>query len=203
MITYTVILPTKSGGTVLYKYLQKHYREHFKSHYHMVKCANDNNSIIIVRDVKERFISMYKYWKNGSELFKRDIIWKDRHKHITILDFIQMIKQNDRALTYDFTWGQHFSNTCEWIPPTTDYKNIIILKYEKKLEDKIKLLLRKLNIPDKNIPVPIINKSLPIENEDDILNNTEVDEFIREYFSRDIDLINAINTKPELFKMVV
>jgi hypothetical protein len=70
---YTFIHPTKSGGTALEQYFDKYYQKNIDiSGGHEVKCSNTNNPIIVVRDVKTRFYSMYKYWKNGAI----DGLWK-------------------------------------------------------------------------------------------------------------------------------
>ena len=104
----------------------------------MFKCSNNNNSIIIVRDAKSRFLSIYKYWKNGAidTHYKPSSYYKEKNKDITILDFINIWKTNKEYLLTDFTWDQHFHNITEWIG-NTEYKNIIIIKYEKDLNNKI------------------------------------------------------------------
>lgn len=205
---YTLICPTKSGGTVTRDYFNKHYYKHFvfsnkQPCIHRDICTNVNNPILIVRDVKDRFLSMYKYWKNGSEKWKRTNDWKKTHKNTTILDFIRMLKENDKSLITEFTWEQHYHNTSNWIKPGTNYKNIIIVKYEKILEKKIHLLLNNLNIPNKNIPLPVVNKTIPCQDEKAILESEEVNRFIHEYFKKDIEFHKTIETHPELFKMII
>lgn len=207
---YTLICPTKSGGTVTYEYLKKYYKACFifsnnqgYINIHKEICTNDNNPILIVRDVKDRFLSMYKYWKYGSEKWKRDNKWKHIHKNTTILNFIRMLEENSKSLITDFTWEQHFHNTTNWIKPGTNYKNIIIVKYEKNLEKKIKLLLNNLNIPNKNIYLPVVNKTISNQPEKELLECEEVNKFIREYFKKDIEFQNTIQNHPELFNMVI
>lgn len=205
MTVYTFIHPTKSGGTAFEKYFREHYRDHIQGMGHDNKCTNTNNPIIIVRDVKDRFLSMYKYWKGGSERCKRDKPWMDKYKKTTILDFIEMIKNKDKQLHTNFTSNDHLKNTSDWIV-NTDYKNIIIIKYEKDMNNKIQTLINKLDIPNKNIPLPIVNKSIINIDYEKKLTSSEVeyvDKFIKEYFKKDIDLINAIQQNPELFKMVI
>jgi len=204
MSKYTFIHPTKSGGTAIEKYLAEHYSEYITGFWlwHNNKCTNDNNSIMVVRDIKSRFLSMYKYWKNGSTNYNHTDDWKEKYKNVSILDFINILKTNKNQLYCNFIWEKHFDNTVSWIEENTDYKNIIIIKYEKDLNGKIQKLIDLLGIPNKNIQLPIENVSFSIENENEI-NCEEVNNFIEEYFKDDIKLLNTIQNNPELFKLVI
>jgi hypothetical protein len=195
---YTFIHPTKSGGTSVADYFEKNYKDYIKGNNHANKCNNNNNPIIIVRDVKSRFLSMYKYWKNGSELYRDN---KKNNNNISILQFIELLKSNKKQLFNSYMWDVHYDNTENWIN-NTDYKNIIIIKYDKDLNQKIQRLINILRIPNKNIPLIKKNISKPINNESE-LNNPIVIKFIEEYFQKDIELINKIENNPELFKLVI
>jgi hypothetical protein len=201
---YTFIHPTKSGGTALEQYFQKYYRDYIIGTGHSNICRNNNNPIIVVRDVKSRFYSMYKYWKNGSidGPYIRKKEWLTKYKNTSIFDFIEMLKQNKKELYSGFTWSQHFANTTSWIDPNINYKNLIIVKYKKDMNITIKDLLNSLNIKDKNIPLPFINVSNEKDCEYD-LDDKDVNNFINEYFISDIELIYKINNNPELFKIVI
>jgi len=201
MVKYTFVHPTKSGGTSVDNYFADHYNDYINNVGHGGSCKNDNNSIIIVRDVNSRFLSMYKYWRNGSEKWKLPEQLKNKRNDVSMLDFINLIKQNNtKELYHSAIWKQHFDNTTTWID--TDYKNIIIIRYEENLNDKVQTLIHKLGIPNKNIPLPKKNVSLPVDNEEE-LNSKEVQEFLSEYFKDDIDFIHKIETNPELFKLVI
>lgn len=64
----------------------------------------------------------------------------------TINDFIHLIKNKHyEDLHQNFTWNQHFEPITNWINKT-DYANIIVIVYEKNLNEKINKLLRVLNI---------------------------------------------------------
>ena len=202
---YTFIHPTKSGGTAVERYFRDYYKDYIIGMGHATKCSNINNPIIIVRDVKSRFLSMYKYWKNGSvdNIFgKRDESWKQKYNNATVLDFIQILKNDKSLLYHKFTHKEHYFNTTHWIG-NTDYKNIIVIKYDNNLNNKIQKLLTALSIPNKNIVLPIINKSNSIDNKVCKTNNKYVDEFIQNYFKDDIKLIKTIENKPGLFKLVL
>ena len=200
---YTFIHPTKSGGTSLGKYFKKNYSIYIQpSHAHKEVCTNKNKPIIVIRDVKTRFFSMYKYWKNGSEKRIRTEYLQDRNKNKTIFDFIDFIKTKNRTELYLANlWDVHFKPTTFWIN-NTDYKNIIIIRYQNNLDTKVQKLIDLLGIPNKNIPVPMTNVSYNKNCEYD-LNDIVVNKFIDEYFRDDIELINKINSHPELFKLVI
>lgn len=195
---YTFIHPTKSGGTSVEDYFEKNYKDYIKGNGHGNKCNNNNNPIIIVRDVKSRFLSMYKYWKNGSELFSDN---KKNNSNVSLLQLVELLKSNKKQLFNSYMWDVHFDNTTRWID-ATDYKNIIIIKYDSDLNEKIQKLINILDIPNKNIPLKKKNISKPIGNNDE-LDDPEVIKFIEEYFKDDIELINKIENNPELFKLVI
>lgn len=202
---YTFIHPTKSGGTALENYFEEHYKNYINGRGHSNKCTNNNNPIMVVRDVKSRFYSMYKYWKNGAidGKYIRNQNWKITHKDISIFDFIHLLKNdNKKKLSHTFTWSEHFKNTSTWIDKKTHYKNIIIIKYDDDLNDKIQKLIDILGIKQKNIIVPHKNVSNNINCECD-LDDIYVNKFINEYFADDIELINKIDNNPEIFKLVI
>jgi hypothetical protein len=204
MKIYTFIHPTKTGGTAVEEYFSENYSNYITGIGHIFKCSNNNNSIIIVRDAKSRFLSIYKYWKNGAidTHYKPSSYYKEKNKDITILDFINIWKTNKEYLLTNFTWDQHFHNITEWIG-NTEYKNIIIIKYEKDLNNKIQKLINYLGIKNKNIPLKKCNISCTIDNEDELLNHPDVINFVEEYFKDDINLLNTIENNPELFKLVI
>jgi len=204
---YTFIHPTKTGGTAFGSYLQKNYSEYFiiNGPCHKTCCTNINNPIIVIRDVTDRFISMYKYWKYGAidTRYKRNKDFLNKYINYDIKKFISLVKNkntNKQSLYKDYTWDQHFMPQVSWIKDT-DYKNIIIIKYTKNLNDKINNIIDSLNIPNKNIALTHINIS-ETKSEKIILDNSDI-EFINNYFAEDIKLIEKINNNPELFKLVL
>ena len=148
---------------------------------------------------------MYKYWKNGAMdgvHGKRDEEWIVKYKNTTIKEFADMLKNKQKVLCHTFTHSEHYYNTCKWIN-NTNYKNIIIIKYSKNLNQKIQKLLNILKIPNKHKLLPIVNRSITVEDENIDLDDAYIAQFIKEYFKYDILLLNAIETKPELFKLVI
>ena len=203
---YTFIHPTKCGGTACEECFKQYYNQYIVGWGHNNICSNSNNPIIIVRDVKSRFISMFKYWKSGSInwSFQRNKNFINENKDSSILDFILILKTNKKKLYGPFLGHHHFANTSYWIG-NTEYKNIIVIKYVPDLNEKIKILLNILNIPNKNILIPKINISKTIDKDVELFEkyNTQIDEFIEIYFNKDIKLINMIEKTPEIFKLVI
>jgi len=196
------IHPTKCGGTAVENFLLQNYSKYFiiKSH-HILTCNNYNNPIIIIRDPIERFISLFKYWKYGSEIFIRDKDFLEKYKNITIKEFISLIKENKtNTLFYSFTWDKHFQKMVHWIN-NTNYKNIIILKYKNDMNDTIQKMLRLFKIP--NIVNKKVEKCNITKNKENVILDDEDISFIKEYFKEDYELIHLINTQPTLFRAVL
>lgn len=200
---YTFIHPTKSGGTALEEYFAKHYSNFIKGLKHTNLCLPGNNPIIVVREPIDRFISMYKYWKNGSvdfKVHKRSTEFVKKYNSYTVKDFITLLKRNStKDLLVTFTEKEHFLQTKHWIN-NTPYNKIIIIKYIKNLDIKMPYILKSLGIPDKKIPLPLTN--ITSSKEDIILDDDDLD-FIKRRFKDDFELYNDVNNKKELFRMVI
>jgi hypothetical protein len=203
---YTLIHVTKSGVSAIYPFLNKYYDNHFvDGNNHKTMCTNENNPIIIVRDVHSRFLSMFKYWKNGSHIFKRSKEFTKNYKNATILDYIYFLKNNDDKLNTGFTWDQHHANTVDWISDMS-FNNLIVITYVPNLNNKIHKLLQCLNIPiQPNITIPIFNNSYISRTDLNIYikNKIYIDQFVNEYFNKDVEFIHMLNTQPELFKLII
>jgi hypothetical protein len=195
---FTFVHPTKCGGTSVENFLNKHYSKYFYINYHYNKCKNNNNPVIIVRDPIDRFKSMYKYWKNGSEIF----IHKNKHinkfKNINIKTFIELIKNKSDILYNNFLKNIHYAPITDWIK-VSNYNKLIIVKYCKDLNIPFQKMINSFNIPNLNIPIPHSNVS---KNKENIVLDEEDLQFIQEYFKKDYELIELINTNPRLFRGV-
>ena len=194
---FTFVHPTKCGGCAVEDFLNENYSDYFSIEGHYNKCEFDNDSIIIVRDPVDRFKSMYKYWKYGSERHCINEKHIEKFKDVNIKTFITMIKYRSNNLITEFTQDIHYKPITHWI--NTNYKNIIILKYNKNLNNTIQKMIYKMNIPkvDKVVKHTNISKST----EEIVLDNEDL-LFIKKYFISDYHLIHLINTNPKMFRGV-
>lgn len=199
---YTFIHPTKTGGTAVAKVLTKYYPNHFYHNFraggHTDKCENTNNPIIIIRDPYDRFLSMYNYWKFGAKDtgYVRSQKFTSTYEHITVDDYIEYVKQDDKVLQTGFTWRDHYMPQTFWINNTL-YENLIVILYDADLNHKIQALLSTLEIDStqivklENVTERKVNKLTQYQKE-----------FVSEYYKSDFELLNIIRNEPSRFKYV-
>ena len=198
---YTFIHPTKSGGTALEEHFSQHYDNYIEGRNHYNKCTPQNNPIIVLREPVDRFISMYKYWKYGSNVFLRSKEFMDKYSSYTIKDYIDLIKINDlEELIIDFTYNEHILPTSYWLNGTPLDKIIIII-YVKNLDEKMTNILKTLGIPDKKIPIPIVN--ITKNSEEKVTLDDDDLHFIRTQYKEDFDLYEKAQNQPYLFRKVL
>lgn len=199
---YTIIRPTKVGGTAVSNYLITNFVNLFQINYfiHDDTCTNENKPIIILRDPVSRFISTYKYWKNGSKENIRPPEFIEEFKEYTIKDFINLIKIQDHPKIYSgFFWSKHMEHQTYWLKPNV-YNNAIVIKYCPDLKYKLNDLLEYLKLPQTGVLLEKENVSIETENieldEDDY-------EWIYNEYMDDFELWDKVNNLPELFKKVL
>jgi hypothetical protein len=200
MNKFTFIHPTKCGGTSIYDVLLKHYSKYFiLDNMHKTVCLDNNNPIILVRDPLDRFKSMYKYWKYGSERYnKRSPEYKNYIKDMNIKDYINLIKTKSPIINNSYTWDKHYAPITDWIK-VSKYKKLIVIKYCKDLNKPFQKMINAFNIPNLNIRIPHSNVS---KNKEEIILDDDDLQFIQEHFKKDYELIKLINTNPKLFRGV-
>ena len=198
---YTFIHPTKCGGTALENYFSIHLNKFIIGRGHGNTCKNNNNPIIVIREPIDRFLSMFKYWKRGSETFRPKHAGEPNTQGVK--DFISHLKNDSPALNLHnehYFWKIHCAPTTDWI--NTDLHNIIAIKYSPNLTSILPELCEMLNLPPQQTEIPYTNVS-----KKETMNELELDnadlKFIHERYKADFELWDTLCNYPQNFKLVI
>jgi len=199
---YTFIHVTKSGGSAVEIYFEKHYSDYIMGKTHSYRAEKYNRPIIIVRNPIDRFISSYHYWKNGShDRNTRQPDFHAKYGNCSIKNYIHLIKNNIRGeLVYGFTWREHLYKQSDWLAPEF-YANSIVIIYENDLQNKIYQLLDYIGVENKKIPLPKYNITRVKEGENVVLDENDLT-WLREHFKEDFKLWDNLHNHPEMFLKV-
>lgn len=149
---YFFVHPTKCGGTAFLEYMKEHKLD-IGERGHDSKCSDHPHPIIFLRDPVSRFISMYNYWKNGSERYPR--IGR-RFEKYSVDDYIRMIETSCTTLIAGFTSADHYAPQTKWISPD-DYAKTIAVIHKRNLAPSIKELLEYIQFPIPDMPMGKVN----------------------------------------------
>lgn len=202
---HTFVHPTKTGGTTLEQYFKKYHYKKIRGVGHIHTCANSQNPIVIIRDPMERFVSIYKYWRNGATdgKYTREPDWISIN---TISDFIEKLKSNNNSFTKnflhkDFTTNLHFSEQRYWLKPADHAKTLVIAYDKENLDEKVVELLKYIGLPRTGLPLPKVNVTKSSEKV--CCEMTEKDKsWVREKFKADFQLWHLVTRHPQRFKKV-
>jgi len=205
---YTIIHPTKTGGICLNKivnrtinYLYNNYNSyeiHCQYSSSIVK-----NPIITIRHPIPRFLSLYKYWKNGSELAV-DQTHQQLNHDSTIKDFITMIKTNDANLNNAYMWDAHYK-PMTWFIGDAKWSDLIVLVNDDETSILVKLKQFFAYAGENPELITDTNERINVSNSDgDELLLLDYDDicFIHDWYKDDVDLYEKALNSPELFKKV-
>ena len=206
---YHLIHTTKTGGTALLDFLLKNYPKYFKygindsylKPLHSFSCGDSKRPIIIFRNPIDRFNSMFGYWKNGSSKWPRSHAFLKKYQELTMNEYASLIRNNRTdILNQGHTWDVHYAPQSRWF--TGNYENIIVIQYQKNLENSAFQLLEFLDISNKGITLKRVNSTKKNKNYFEDLNQESLDWFY-EYFKEDFEIQQKILSTPEIFKKVI
>ena len=197
---YLFIHPTKTGGTAVSIFFEKHYSKYIEGRYHIKKCADGENPIIIFREPYDRFNSMFRYWKFGSNRYTLSKEKMNERSQYDINDFAGFIKNNKTEKLYGKPlWYRHFKPQSHWY--NCDYSKIIVILYCNDLQNCLNKLFSFINIESKNVKLGVINKTL--REVTDYKFNDETTEWFLKYFEEDLNIFSQIKENSHNFRTLI
>lgn len=194
---YTFIHVPKTGGTAINKILEN-YSDNFdlySNHFHNMVATKYNRPILCIREPTERFLSIYKYWKQHVHKFYPKI-------NTSIKYFIKLLKENSKFLLFGnppFLSEYHYFQQSQFIDPSVYSYSIVLIYDKEKMEKKINTLLKYLNLSKQPVSLPFKNVSKDT--------NVELDEedlqFIQQKYYNDYQLWNDLHQHPDKFLKVI
>jgi len=197
---YLFVHPTKTGGTSVELYFTKNYSRYIKGQGHQNRCADSEQPIIVFRNPYDRFNSMFRYWKFGSNRYTLGKEKLNERAQYDINDFAGFIKNNKTEILYSkWLWDKHFKPQSYWY--NCDHNKIIVILYCDDLQNSVYKLLSFLNIENKNIELKVINKT-----HRKVTNykfNDETTEWFLKYFEEDLNIFSQIKENSHNFRTLI
>lgn len=202
---HTFVHPTKTGGTAVEQYFKRHHSKSVRGAGHIHTCANSQNPVVIVREPMDRFVSMFRYWRNGAMdgAYTRPPGWVSVN---SISDFIARLRDDDDAfrrkyLRRGFTTDLHFAEQGHWLDPSDHAKTVVIAYDKDRLDDKLGMLLDHLGLPRVGLPLPRVNVTKSCEGVS--CEMTDEDRaWVEDRYEADFRLWHLVNKHPHRFKKV-
>lgn len=183
------------------------YMKYLSGRGHKATIANFSNpgdlAICVVREPVSRFISIYNYWRYGSEMFQRETHW------IPPVDSIQNFIEAARSVTHPkhaeivktmktgrgFTWAVHFQPQKQWLRGGKK-KNVVLIRhtsdssiYKSRVVAAFSFLgVGKENVTEVNVSTRLLNDTNTVE----FLSNEAID-WIRQHYRADVKLWETAN----------
>lgn len=194
----------KTGGTALVHFFIDNYRGMFFYEYieqvHTKKCSAYNNPITIIRDPYERFKSAFFYWKYGSDVWNISSLLENVCVNTFIDHYLEHEMNETRRHRVPFISKYIFMPQSYWLPKT-EYKNTIVIKYQKDLSPLTEELVEKLKLPAIKRPIKRLNNTSKIDDEYNL--NDRSKKFIDDLYKEDFILYNLLDGNRNLFKLVI
>lgn len=150
--TTTFVHPTKTGGTTIARFLkdipgvQATDRTHSIRVHDVLNDTDDGRCLVVLRDPLERAKSMYRYYRNGSDIFDP----KRKESPLPFDTFWATIGAGkDPILPNVYMWDAHIRPQTWWIEPKhiEDPRVHVVLNNETSLRESLFRHLDALSIP--------------------------------------------------------
>jgi hypothetical protein len=202
---YGFIHPTKTGGTSFLIFVEKYLKFCIAARGHQ----NTSSSILaarkmpimFVRDPVDRFVSIFRYWRFGSDSYQRPANCKpgadDIHQFIAKYDSLDIVDPK-----CDWFYHAHLRQQSSWLA-RKDWDKTFIVRYSRgHLHENIFELLSHIGLADvvanksiATVNVTAASKQLPGFSEKEL-------SWIRSKYKLDFELWDAVNNHPNKFKGV-
>ena len=194
----------KTGGTALVHFFIDNYKDMFFyekiEEVHTKKCGEYNNPITIIRDPHERFKSSFYYWKYGSDVWEI----KTPLENVCVNTFIDFYLEHEinetRRYRVPFISKYIFMPQSYWLTKE-DYKNTVVIKYQKDLSPLTEELVEKLELPMIKRPIRRLNNTSKIDDEYNLSDRSK--KFVEDLYREDLVLYNLLDSNRDLFKLVI
>lgn len=189
---------TKTGGASFHDFIYHNYLDYFifDSIPHQTTAISYSNPVIIVRNPFDRFLSMFNYWQNGSELY--DPLFGKTNISIPVFFkyFYKGLLSKESIKTY--VWKHHFLPQTYWLSEDCYQKSTIIV-YNQNFENTISKFTKIIGLPKPIYPLKYINKS---KKHIDYLTSKDK-KIIYQHYQKDFELYYNICSHPDRFKLVI
>jgi hypothetical protein len=200
--TYTLIHPTKTGGTAFADHAKKYYTTRIQWSVHSKTTREAKHPIVFVRDPYSRMESMYFYWKYGSKRHPLSSRTINALEEYTFSDFVGFVWHKNPILVHTHTSFQHYQPIIDWISPLDYHKSIVVVYNTENFSGCIRQLETLLGISTSK-PLSRINVSNKPPKDHGLLSCVSCNKTIKSLFGGDFELMKVIAQSPDMFRAVI